>query len=447
MIKYDVIVIGAGSAGVIAALSSARSGAKTLIIEETSTFGGTNTNALVGPLVPFIGENNKQIVNGIPQEIIDKLISLNGSKGHVPDPIGFAHSLTPVDFKMLQVVQTNLINKEENITVLLNESVIATKVNDGIVESLITKDRYGVEKEYSSKVIIDATGDADIIALSGADFEIGRETDGKVQPMTMVFSLGNVDLEKVRDDVSKNPDNFAVSDEIKNGERMKYVAVSGYFNEVRNSDTFPIVRDRLLFFEGVQPGEVFVNTTRVLNKNNLNSKELTEASLEGNKQVLELFEWMRNNVTPFRNSHLIDVGTIGVRESRRIVGKKILVPMDVLSGAKQKKSIAVGSYPIDVHSPDSAQMEFIEEKTVKNYEIDLDMITPIKLKNVLVAGRAISATHEAHASSRVSVTCMAIGQAAGIAASLASRKDGIIETINYEELKKEILDFGGVIER
>ena len=447
MNNYDVIVIGAGSAGVIAALSSARSGAKTLIIEETSTFGGTNTNALVGPLVPFIGENKEQIVNGIPQEIIDKLISLNGSKGHVNDPIGFAHSLTPVDFKMLQVVQTNLINKEENITVQLNESVIETRLENNIITSVITKDRYGLEKEYRSKVFIDATGDADIIAMSGAEFEIGRETDGKVQPMTMVFSLGNVDLESIRDDVSKNPDNFAVSDEIKNGERMEYVAVSGYFNEVRNSESFPIVRDRLLFFEGVQPNEVFVNTTRVLNKNNLNSQELTDATLEGNTQVLELFEWMRKNIAPFKNSHLIDVGTIGVRESRRIVGKKTLIPMDVLSGAKQEKSIAVGSYPIDVHSPDSAQMEFIEEKTVKNYEIDLDMITPIALKNVLVAGRAISATHEAHASSRVSVTCMAIGQSAGVAGAIAARNKGLIEEINYEELKKEILNLGGVIQR
>src|SRR5699024_692537 len=95
--EYDVVVMGAGSSGVIAAIASARMGASTCLIEEREVFGGTNTTALVGPLVPFIGENKKQIVDGIPQEIIDELIRIGGSIGHVDDPIGFAHGLTPVD--------------------------------------------------------------------------------------------------------------------------------------------------------------------------------------------------------------------------------------------------------------------------------------------------------------------------------------------------------------
>lgn len=418
---YDVIVVGAGSAGVMAAISSARNGAKTLLIEETATFGGTNTNSLVGPLVPFLGEGGKLIVDGIPQEMIERLIELGGSKGHVKDPIGFAHSLTPVDFKLMQVVQANMIAEEELLEVKLHESVIKVNMDGDTITSVVTTGRFGDHNEYSAKMFVDASGDADIVALAGGEFEIGRETDGKVQPMTMVFSLGNVDLEMVRDDVAKNPENFALSDEIANGERMEYVAISGYFDEVRSSTTFPVVRDRLLFFEGVQPGEVYVNTTRVLDKSNLDADEYNEAALEGNKQVLALFEWMKENIPPFKDSHLKDVGVIGVRESRRIVGNKQLTSLDVLSGAKQPNPVATGSYPIDVHSPDSAEMEFLEENIVRDYEIDLDMLVPKGLSNILVAGRAISATHEAHASSRVSVTCMAIGESAGRVAAERSK--------------------------
>lgn len=418
---YDVIVVGAGSAGVMAAISSARNGAKTLLIEETATFGGTNTNSLVGPLVPFLGEGGKLIVDGIPQEMIERLIELGGSKGHVKDPIGFAHSLTPVDFKLMQVVQANMIAEEELLEVKLHESVIKVNMDGDKITSVITTGRFGDHTEYTAKMFVDASGDADIVALAGGEFEIGRETDGKVQPMTMVFSLGNVNLDMVRDDVASNPANFALSDEIAKGERMEYVAISGYFDEVRSSTTFPVVRDRLLFFEGVQPGEVYVNTTRVLDKSNLDSDEYNEAALEGNKQVLALFEWMKANITPFKDSHLKDVGVIGVRESRRIVGNKQLTSLDVLSGAKQANPVATGSYPIDVHSPDSAEMEFLEENIVRDYEIDLDMLIPKGLSNILVAGRAISATHEAHASSRVSVTCMAIGESAGRVAAERSK--------------------------
>ncbi|QIK68815.1 FAD-dependent oxidoreductase [Erysipelothrix sp. HDW6C] len=447
MKKYDVIVVGGGSAGVVAALSSARSGAETLLIEELSIFGGTNTNSLVGPLVPFLGEENRQIVDGIPQEIIDRLQEIGGSKGHLPDPIDFAYALTPVDFRALQTVQANLINAQENLDVIINTSVVKANVENRKVVSLETINRFGDHRIYSGDVIIDATGDADITTLAGADVIVGRESDGKGQPMTMCFNVGNVDLERVRDDVAANPENFAVSEAIAKGQRMDYVAVSGYFEEVRGSEDFPINRDRLLFFEGVQEGEVGVNTTRILNLSSLNQEELQQAAAEGQRQVLELFKWLRNNIAAFKDSYIKDVGVIGVRESRHIVGHKKLTEMDVLSGAKQERSIAVGAYPIDIHSPDSAMMEFLEENIVRNFEIDLDMLLPTKIDNIIVAGRPISATHAAHAASRVSVTCMAIGQSAGIVAALAAKSRVNVINLNYDAIKTAIHQMGGITER
>lgn len=446
MKKYDVIVMGGGSSGLIAAIASARMGAKTCLIEERGTFGGTNTSALVGPLVPFIGENKRQIVDGIPQEMIDRLTEIGGAIGHIDDPIDFAHGLTPVDFKGLQLIQAQMVNETENLDVLLHTSVVDVKTADRNIQSISLQNNFGEHFELSASHYIDATGDADVVTLAGAEVYEGRESDNKSQPMTMCFNLGNVDLDRVRDDVQNNPQNFAVSDAIANGQRMDYVAISGYFDEVRNSDSFPIERDRLLFFQGVREGVVGVNTTRILDKSSLNPNELIEAELEGQKQVYALFKWLRHNIPAFKDAYIKDIGTIGVRESRHLVGRKTLTEIDVLAGRSQEKSIAVGSYPIDIHSPDSSMMEFLEENIVRNFEIDLEMLMPKNLDNVLVAGRPISATHQAHAASRVSVTCMAIGQSAGIVCALASKKNTLIERLDYQEIKQAITAMNGIVE-
>lgn len=447
MKSYDVIVMGGGSAGIIAALASARSGAKTCLIEQQGVFGGTNTTALVGPLVPFLGEGKKQIVDGIPQEMINRMQALGGAIGHVDDPIDFAYGLTPVDFKIMQLVLADMVSEEEHLDVHLHTTVVACDVKDSKIDTITVSDNLGLLTKLSAKNYIDATGDADVVTLAESEVYIGRESDNKAQPMTMCFNLGGVDLEKVRDDVAAHPENFAVSDAIKNGKRMDYVAISGYFNEVRNSDTFPIKRDRLLFFQGVREGEVGVNTTRVLDKLSTNPQQLKEAELEGQRQVLELFKWLKNNISAFRDAYIKDVGSIGVRESRHLVGRKTLTEMDVLSGQKQDKSIAVGAYPIDIHSPDSAMMEFLEENIVRNFEIDLEMLMPKNLDNVLVAGRPISATHQAHAASRVSVTCMAIGQSAGIIAAMSALNKQSIEKLDYQDIKQSIVAFGGIVDR
>lgn len=337
--EYDVVVMGAGSSGVIAAIASARMGASTCLIEEREVFGGTNTTALVGPLAPFIGENKKQIVDGIPQEIIDELIRIGGSIGHIDDPIGFAHSLTPVDFKALQLVQSKFIQNESNIDVILHNSVVDVQLDDRCIKSVTIKNHLGETDTIYGKTFIDATGDADVVTLAGAEVFIGRESDNKSQPMTMCFNIGNVDLERVRDDVQKNPENFVLDDAHSNGKRMDYVAISGYCDEVKSSDSFPIERDRLLFFQGVREGEVGVNTTRIFDKSSLNPQELIEAEIEGQRQVYELFNWLKENIPAFKDSYIKDVGVIGVRESRHLIGRKVLDEMDVLAGNKQENQL------------------------------------------------------------------------------------------------------------
>lgn len=438
--NYDVVVIGAGSAGVSAAIAAARSGSSTLLVERSSILGGTNTKALVGPITTFLGEHGTPIVGGIPQEIIDRLVKRGASRGHIQDPLDFCYSITPVNFKEMQLVLYEMVKEEKNIDLMLNTNLISTIKDAGSISELLLKS----DKETFTvhpNIVIDASGDANVVAMSCHDYVFGRESDGKAQPMSMLFTCRGVDLEQVRDDVANNPQNFVVGQEIKEGKRMGYVAISGYFDEVKNSSDFPVDRDRLLFFQGMHEDEVGLNTTRMYGDD---TKSMNDFIQEGQQQVNELFNWLKENIPAFKGAYISDIGEVGVRESRRIIGDLQLSDEDVLFGKIQEDSIAVGSYPIDIHSPDSSKMEFLEDKVTHDFDISYRMLLPKSLTNVIVAGRPISATHSAHAASRVSATCMAIGQSAGIAAHLCSKENVDTRSLEYKILKEAILSYGGI---
>lgn len=438
--KYDVIVVGGGSAGVSAAIASARIGSKTLLLEKHSIFGGTNTRSLVGPITSFLGEEGTQIVDGIPQEIIERLIEQKGSLGHITDPIDFCHSLTPVNFKQMQLVLFKMLREQENLEITLNTVVKDTIVKTNKVTCLVCENETRTFT-VDADVIVDASGDANVVALASDDYEFGRKRDGNVQPMSMLFTCRGVDLEQIRKDVAKDPSNFTVDKKIQQGKRMTYVAISGYFNEVKNSQDFPLDRDRLLFFQGMNEDEIVINTTRIYV---YAKKTMNEYVQEGQQQVYELFAWVKKNIPAFKDAYVSDIGEIGVRESRRIIGDIQLSDEDVLLGREQVDSIAIGSYPVDIHSPDSKGMEFLENNRAHDFEISYRMLLPKTLHNVITAGRSISATHAAHAASRVSATCMAVGQAAGVAAALVASQKILTRELNYRELKEKILLIGGI---
>lgn len=445
--EFEVIVVGGGTAGVIAAIASARSGAKTLLLEESGSLGGTNTRSLVGPLTSFLGEGQLKIVDGIPMEILSELERIGGTFGNIPDPIGFSHSLTPVNFNLLKLIQTKKVSAEDNLTFKLKEMCVDVIREEKLIRGIRTVDHSGNSKIYFADQIIDATGDADVVAKARPENIVyGRSNDGLTQPMTLIFSLNHVDFDQIYSDIIKKPENFVLSQDF-NYMESRYLAVSGYFEEVdraRATSSFPIGRDRLLFFEGTEPNEVYCNTTRIIGYNGLENEQYSLAYAEGCRQVLELWKWLKENIPAFKYATIGQIGELGIRESRRIIGEKQLSVHDILAGKSQEKSIAVGSYPIDIHSPSGENMDFVDQDVVKNYEIDLGMIIPKDLENIMVAGRAISASHEAHASSRVSATCMALGQAAGIIASLAVKNNVPIRELNYQEVNSEINRFGGI---
>ena len=324
--EYDVLVAGAGASGLCAAAAAAREGAEVLLIEQSGIPGGTNTQSLVGPLMGFHA-GNCQVIGGLAQEIVDRLAARGGTRGHIPDPLGVASSITPVEPEILKQVEFDLLREEKRITTLFHTALAGVQAEDGMIRTIRTLGKEG-ERSFSAKVFIDATGDGDLASGAGAPFLQGREEDGLSQPMTMIFKIGGVDFERIREAMRRRPGQFVLCEE---WEKIPFTAVSGYFEEVRKARdegllTFP--RDRVLLFEGVRPGEATVNMGRIVGRNPLNAEEKSRAEMEGHAQADEILRFLRERIDGFRDA----VRALGIPQERC----EVILQDDLDSGKMQK---------------------------------------------------------------------------------------------------------------
>jgi hypothetical protein len=276
----------------------------------------------------------------------------------------------------------------------------------------------GVE-DLSADIVIDSTGDGDIAAWGGAPVEIGREPDNACQPMTTSFRMANVDIGRIPDGKEIN--------------RLFDVAKSR--GEIKNP------RENILKFFTIHPDVMHFNSTRVVGKSPLDGWTLTEAELEGRRQVAELASFLIRSVAGFEHAYLMAIGPqIGVRESRRILGKYVLTADDVIKGRKFDDGVACGSYAIDIHNPSGTgtKMVYLDEGIY--YHIPYRCLVPDRVDNLLIASRCISATHEAHSSMRVMPTVWGIGHAAGAAAALCIKVNNLpsaLDTVRLRTVLKE----------
>lgn len=444
-VRYtDVAVIGGGPAGIAAAVAAARLGVRVILVERYGFLGGMSTAALVTPMMTF-SAGGRLVIAGVAQELVERLIEMDGSPGHVPDPVGFVDTVTPVDPEAMKAAAEEMV-LESGAEVLYhclatgvtNESAVGT--NETAVDAeerrapeLAVRTRVA-SVEISSKggplsvvarQFVDCTGDADIVCLAGGAWRAGRDGDGLTQPGTLFVRMAGVDISKVAAYVAEHPDDFVVRASASGGGqvRLHYLGVCGFFSKVaqaRLAGEFPVERDRVLFFAGVHPGEVFVNMTRVQSRNTLAVEDLTSAEIQGRRQARAVVEFLRARIPGFEHAYVIQTGAqVGFRETRRSVGEYVLNEDDILSGREFPDGIARGAFPIDIHSPDGHGLVAKRINRGVSYSIPYRSLVPAGLDGVLVAGRCISATHEAHASTRVMPTCFATGQAAGTAAALA----------------------------
>ncbi|WP_179714384.1 FAD-dependent oxidoreductase [Bacillus oleivorans] len=442
-LEFDVVVAGGGPAGINAAIASGRTGAKTLLIERYGFLGGMSTIALVYPWMTFHTSSGKQVIKGIAQEIVERLIKQGGSPGHLRDTVGFTYTVTPYHPEKYKLLALEML-EEAGVEVLVHSFADQVEVEGIQITSIKLTTKSG-PITVSAKRFVDTTGDADIAFLSGAPCFKGRDHDHKTQPMTMKFRMRGVDLAKVKAAMKANPRNFYKKTPIDELDELPLTGVQGFYKEWNESGV-PINRDQVLFFAGPEEDEVLVNCTRVQGLDGTDVFDLSQGEKEGRKQVLMMAEFLQRKIPGFEKASISAVGTqIGIRETRRIDGQYALTIEDVVSGRKFEDTIALSGYPIDIHDPTGKGVQANDIQGDGSYGIPYRCLLPKQIENLLVAGRCISTTHEALATTRLTPSAMATGQAAGTAAALSITENVPPKNLNINKLKAILLEDGAVL--
>lgn len=421
--EYDVIVAGGGPTGVAAALAAARNGARTLIVEQTNALGGMMTSGLHTHLCTFgtAGHGPRRIVAGIVQEITDRLIAMDSGA-----EVGknFDYELEAMKRLLDDMME------EAGVDILYYTLVADTIVEAKAVKGIIVQNKSG-RSAILAQQVVDATGDADVAASAGAAFDQGREWDGLCQPTTLMFRIGGVDNERVRQYRQSDP------------------RLEAFCQKAIEGGTMTPFQTRLMgfwYFQG-RPDQLGVNFTNITRIDSTNAEDLTKATIEGRRQAKMLVDSFRRFLPGCEDCYLIDTAPyLGVRESRRVRGIDTLDIEDVIETRKSPDGIAKGSFFVDIHSPD--QTGLFKPRHLPDdsyYDIPYGCLVPEEIDNITVAGRCISATHEALGSVRVMYQCAALGQAAGTAAAICVEQGITPRQVITEELRERLTAQGALV--
>ncbi len=418
MKHYDLIVAGGGLTGVAAAVSAARRGKKVLLVERANCLGGAAVNNLVLPFMRYwttVEEQKRYLSAGLFREILDGLAAAGA----------LDENEKTFDTEYLKLYLNRLI-AAAGVVPLFNATVISAAKEGDTVTSVTLYTKEGL-MEIGGKMFIDATGDAELAAMSGVPFVQGREEDGLCQPMTLCFRVGNVDTEAF----------YGVSREKLNGIYRAYQA------EGKISDP----REDVLWFKTLMPGVVHFNTTRVIRRDPVGAADVTAAEIEAREQTFEIVKMLKESVPGFENCKLIQTAPqIGVRESRRIVGRHVLTQEELKACTVFEDSIALGNYDIDIHDPAGAGTSHYYFAPGTYYTIPYASLLPRSgADNMIVAGRCVSATHEAQASIRIMPICCCLGEAAGTAAALALTDGVTPDKVDIPRLQTALRSSGAKI--
>jgi hypothetical protein len=399
---YDVVVVGSGSAGATAAIAAGRTGARTLLVERMGFLGGIST-AVLDTFYAFYtpGRAPRRVVGGIGWEVVERLVA-GGAAFERPNTYGAGTGVT-YDPEVLKRTWETLV-PQAGVEVLLHTWVTGVELDaDRRVRALTLFNKGGAGR-VEAAAVVDASGDADIAAWAGVPFD-APGADGRVQSLSTVFRLAGVDVERA--------------------EAFGKAALWARMREASESGAYQLPRLEGSWHRTPQPGVVMALMTRVPRVDATDPAQLTQAEMEGRRQAWEYARFLRERVPGFERSVMVTTSpAIGVRESRRVHGRYRLTAEDVLAGRRFDDEVALCGAPIeDHHAGADTRWRYVPDGGV--YGIPYRCLLPEGVEGLLVAGRCLSATHDAHASARSMGTCMAMGQAAGTAAALAAAAGGV----------------------
>ncbi len=440
--SVDVAVIGGGSAGIAAATAAARNGASTVLIERYGFLGGTSTAGMVGPfMTSYSADGKRQLIAGVFQEVIDRMVAMGGAVDPSGTEAGSAWAsfielghanVTPFDVEALKQAALDVVC-DAGARVRFHTSFVDVVMDGERISDIVMLDKAGLGLVRPG-VVIDTSGDGDIAFRAGAPFEVGRSKDGRMMPVTLFLTIGNVDDERVEAWMREH-------ERLHPGERLFECIV----REARARGAWNLEREFLNLYREPTPGQWRVNTTRVQEIDGTDPDDLSRAEIESRRQAWELIRFLRAHCPGLENARLVATGSqVGVRETRHILGDYVLCGADVLEGRQFDDAIAQCSYPIDIHDPDGPRGR-LEGIRADHYEIPYRCLVPRQVDNLLVAGRPISADHEGAASARVIPPCYATGQAAGTAAALAAGQGVTPREVEVDLLRARLREQGAIV--
>jgi hypothetical protein len=440
--ETDVLVVGGGPSGLGAAMGAAQAGVNVILAERYGFLGGNATAALVMPLMSFHTHKprrekagsttllptdhgpGKPVIAGALTTLLERLVKAGGA---IPPSLQTGY-VVPFDPEVFKLVALDLMD-EAGVKFLFHAFASDVIADDGL-RSVVFETKSG-PVVVRARAVVDCTGDGDVAARAGAPFEIGRE-DGLVQPMTLMFRITEFERAAFDAYVKQHPDQWR--------------GVHGLWDLIRQAAAagdLQLSREDLLFFATPHEREVSVNSTRVTKVLGTDVWDLSYAEWASRRQMRQIAAFLRRYVPGFEDAYVVQSGAnIGVRETRRIAGDYQLTVEDILQARKFPDVIARSTYPVDIHNPEGSGTTLKRVPPGEAYDIPLRSLLPQKVEGLLVAGRCISGTHEAHSSYRVMPVSMATGQAAGVCAALAVRRNKSPRAVAAADVQDELIRQG-----
>jgi hypothetical protein len=431
--EFDVVVLGGGPAGIMAAAAAARGGSRTLLVEGYGFLGGMGTAAGVTNFCGLhanVHGTVQQVVHGLADVLLGKMRELGGlnEPHHL---FGNKIAAQAYDNAVFKVAADELV-LSSGAHILFHAQAVGVLMHaPGDIKALLVETKSG-RQAVVGKVFIDCSGDGDLAAHAGAAFEKGREPEGgeeMMYPSTM-FRVHGVDAAKAGD--AWNHFGALMEKAEKDGKRFPRKT--------------PIIRPQK------NPAEWRANVTQLANADGspvdgTDARQLSDAEVLGRRQIVEFFSFLRTYAPGFEQSYLLEIAPqVGIRETRRVLGDYQLTEQDVLECASFDDSIGVNGWMIEEHIAGNIHFKWQDIPNCRGFNhLPYRMLLPTGQSNLMVAGRCASMTHGGQSAARVSGACFVMGQAAGAGAAMAVAQNITPRDIDVQQLQRELASAGAYL--